>query len=237
MDYSNDKNTLFLIPVGLSEVDFNWYLPINVLKIIHNLDYFIVENAKTARHFLKFVQHPVPIQKIEIYELDKHQPEIQKSEIESILKLNKDIGLMSEAGLPCIADPGTHVVKLAHQLDRTVKPLTGPSSIILALIASGLNGQSFKFTGYVSAKPQERKLALQKLESECQHSTQLFIEAPYRNDHLMTDLYGSLKPETMLLVAMDLTGMNERIICKPISWWKNNKMVIGKVPCLFGIGK
>ena len=232
-----NKNRLFLIPVGLSETDMDWYLPQNVLKTIHSIQSFIVENAKTARHFLKFIHHPDPIQTIEIYELNKHDLNGQYPEIKKLLQSNKMTGLMSEAGLPCIADPGTHIVKLAHELDIIVKPLTGPSSIILALIASGLNGQSFKFTGYVPSKPADRKTALQKLESESINVTQLFIEAPYRNDHLMGDLCLVLKPDTMLLLAIDITGENERIICKPAAWWKLNKFVIGKVPCIFGIGR
>ncbi len=237
MSQIENKNTLFLIPVGLSETSTDWYLPQNVLKTIHSIHFFIVENAKSARQFIKFIQHPVPIQNIEIYELDKHDLDGQHSEIKALLKVNKMAGLMSEAGLPCIADPGTHVVKLAHELDIIVKPMTGPSSILLALISSGLNGQSFKFTGYIPSKPAERKVAIQKLESECIISTQLFIEAPYRNDHLMDDLCLVLKPETMLLLAIELTSENERIICKPAAWWRLNKFEIGKVPCLFGIGR
>ncbi len=234
---TNYKNILFLIPVSLSETDYNWYLPSNVLKIIHSLDFFIVENAKSARHFLKSIAHPKPLQQIEIFELDKHDPDSQKKELGQLLKAHEKTGLMSEAGLPCIADPGTHVVKLAHALDIKVKPLTGPSSIILALISSGLNGQNFRFSGYISSKPAERKLAIQKLESECITSTQLLIEAPYRNDHLLKDLIDTLKPDTMLMVAIDITGNQEKIICKPVAWWKNNRLEIGKVPCIFGIGR
>lgn len=231
------KNILFLIPVSLSETDCNWYLPSNVLKTIHSIDFFIVENAKSARHFLKSIAHPKPLQEIEIFELDKHDADSQKKELGQLLKSHDKTGLMSEAGLPCIADPGTHVVKLAHALDIRVKPLTGPSSIILALIASGLNGQNFKFSGYISSKPAERKMAIQKLESECLSCTQLLIEAPYRNDHLMNDLIDTLKADTMLVVAIDITGEHEKIISKPAIWWKNNKFEIGKVPCIFGIGR
>ena len=232
-----DKNTLFLVPVGLSDTSINWYLPHNVLETIHSINHFIVENAKTARHFLKFINHPTPLQSIEIYELDKHDLPAQISDLKTFLSSYHRIGLMSEAGLPCIADPGTHVVKLAHEMNIQVKPLTGPSSILLALIASGFNGQSFKFLGYIATKGLDKRTVLQQIENEANHTTKLFIEAPYRNDQLMTDLCQILKPTTMLMLAIDLTGENENIISKPVSWWQQNKFVIGKVPCLFAIGK
>ena len=232
-----DKNTLFLVPVGLSDTSIDWYLPHNVLETIHSITHFIVENAKTARHFLKFINHPTPLQSIEIYELDKHDLSAQISDLKTFLGGYSRIGLMSEAGLPCIADPGTHVVKLAHEMNMQVKPLTGPSSILLALIASGFNGQSFKFLGYIPTKGLDKKTVLQQLENESNLTTQLFIEAPYRNDQLLTDLCQILKPTTMLMLAIDLTGENENIISKPIGWWKQNKFVIGKVPCLFALGK
>ncbi len=231
-----NKNTLFLVPVGLSETSFDWYLPHNVLKTIHSLNHFIAENAKTARHFLKFIQHPTPIQNIEIFELNKHDAASQMGELKTLLQINKTIGLMSEAGLPCIADPGTQIVKLAHEMDIKVRPLTGPSSILLALVASGLSGQNFKFTGYIPSKPIERKSMLQKMEMESALTTQLFIETPYRNDALLNDLCAILKPQTMLLIAINLTDESENITCKPISWWRVHKQTIGKVPCLFGIG-
>lgn len=232
-----DKNTLFLVPVGLSDTSIDWYLPHNVLKTIHSINHFIVENAKTARHFLKFINHPSPIQTIEIYELDKHDLQGQIADLKTILNSQNPIGLMSEAGLPCIADPGTHVVKIAHELDMRVRPLTGPSSILLALIASGLNGQNFKFIGYIPAKGFDKKQILQQMENEANNTTQLFIEAPYRNDQLLNELCQTLKPSTMLMLAINLTSEDEKIICKPISWWKQNKFEIGKIPCLFGIGK
>ena len=212
-------------------------LPHNVLETIHSINHFIVENAKTARHFLKFINHPTPLQNIEIYELNKHDLASQIADLKAFLGNHQTVGLMSEAGLPCIADPGTHIVKLAHELNMRLRPLTGPSSILLALIASGFNGQSFKFLGYIPTKGLDKKTVLQQLENEAIHTTQLFIEAPYRNDQLMTDLCQILKPTTMLMLAINLTGEDENIISKPVSWWKQNKFIIGKVPCLFAIGK
>lgn len=232
-----DKNTLFLVPVGLSDTSIDWYLPHNVLKTIHSINHFIVENAKTARQFLKFIQHPTPLQSIEIVELNKHDLSSQTNEIKQFLNHHAKVGLMSEAGLPCIADPGTHVVKLAHELSWRVKPLTGPSSILLALIASGFNGQQFTFLGYLPTKGMDKKTVIQQIENEANVCTQLFIEAPYRNDQLFNDLCQILRPTTFLMLAINLTAEDEMIISKPISWWKQNKREIGKVPCLFGIGK
>ncbi|HEY1046232.1 MAG TPA: SAM-dependent methyltransferase [Bacteroidia bacterium] len=230
-------SVLYLVPTNITEIDVNWTIPSNVINQINNIQVFIVENAKTTRHFLKLLNpHINWVEKL-IFELDKHQPENQKKEILELLKSGKDIGLMSEAGLPCIADPGHEVVRMAHDNDIVVKPLNGPSSIILALISSGLNGQNFKFNGYLPSKPEERRKSIQILETDSAKTTQLFIEAPYRNDNMLKDLIDVLKPETRLLMAKDITGENELIICRKVSWWKNNRIELGKVPCLFGIGR
>ncbi len=230
------KNTLYLVPIGLSESSFEWFLPHKVKEEIYQINFFIAENAKTARHFLKFISHPTLLPQIEIFELDKHNLDSQKDEIKNILQKNDKTGLISEAGMPCIADPGNHIVKMAHLNHILVKPLVGPSSILLALIASGMNGQQFKFNGYLPQKPDERKQTILKLEIESNHTTQLFIETPYRNDKFLAEMCQILKPNTMLLVAIDLTGENEKIISKPISWYKGNAIEIGKLPCVFGIG-
>lgn len=230
-------SVLYLVPTNITEIDVNWTIPSNVINQINNIQVFIVENAKTTRHFLKLLNpHINWVEKL-IFELDKHQPESQRKEILELLKSGKDIGLMSEAGLPCIADPGHEVVRMAHDNDIVVKPLNGPSSIILALISSGLNGQNFKFNGYLPSKPEERRKAIQLLENDSVKTTQLFIEAPYRNENMLKDLIDVLKPETRLLMARDITGENELIICRKVSWWKSNRIELGKVPCLFGVGR
>lgn len=230
-------SVLYLVPTNITEIDVNWTIPSNVINQINNIQVFIVENAKTTRHFLKLLNPSINWVEKLIFELDKHQPDLQKKEILELLKSGKDIGLMSEAGLPCIADPGHEVVRMAHDNDIIVKPLNGPSSIILALISSGLNGQNFKFNGYLPSKPEERRKSIQILETDSAKTTQLFIEAPYRNDNMLKDLIDVLKPETRLLMAKDITGENELIICRKVSWWKNNRIELGKVPCLFGIGR
>lgn len=220
----------------ISEIEINLSIPLDVINQITTIQCFIVENSKVARHFLKRINPQINWDKIEIFEMDKHQINQANNEILKFLKQKHHVGLMSDAGLPCIADPGNHVVRIAHENGIKVKPLTGPSSIILALISSGLNGQNFKFNGYLPSKPEERKKAIIGLEKICQNSTQLFIEAPYRNEAMFLDLLKILSPQTRLLVAFDVTGENEHIICRNIKWWRDNPLKIGKVPCMFAIG-
>jgi 16S rRNA (cytidine1402-2'-O)-methyltransferase len=159
----------------------------------------------------------------------------QLQEIESLMKQHQIIGVMSESGLPCIADPGNLVVKIAHKIGIKVKPFVGPSSILLALMASGFNGQNFKFNGYLPIQSETLKPFLLNLEKESAKTTQLFIEVPYRNDKTFQFLVQHLSPETYLLVAKDITGENEYIQCKTIKEWKKLDIVIGKTPCVFGV--
>lgn len=228
--------TLFLVPLPLSDSDINWSIPLLVIEQISKIQCFIVENAKTSRHFLKKINNKIDWSAIEILELDKHNVSGQKSEIKALFEKYKEIGLMSEAGLPCIADPGNEIVKLAHQLNFNVKPLIGPSSIVLALISSGMNGQSFKFNGYLPAKPEERKKSIAVLEKNCFDTTQLFIETPFRNDAMLGDLLKTLQPKTRLMLAIDISGENELIISRTVSEWIQNPIQIGKVPCMYAIG-
>ncbi len=237
MQKIDTNHTLFLLPLGLSSVDSQWFLPENVRLKYFETTCFIAENAKTLRYFLKSIHHPIHLSEIEILELDKHNIGSQKEDIKTILLQNEIVGLVSEAGMPCIADPGSLVVSLAHLLDISVKPFVGPSSILLALIASGMNGQQFKFNGYLPHQNDERKKTILKLEIESKYTTQLLIETPYRNDKLLSELCATLQPNTLLLLAIDLTGENERVISKPIHWFNKNTIEIGKLPCIFGIGQ
>lgn len=227
---------LYLVPVSISEADVSWSIPALVSKQVSEIQHFIVENAKTARRYLKLLNPSVDYGNIHMLELDKHNVNAQLSEIRSFLQAHTSVGLMSEAGLPCIADPGNHVVRMAHDMQIRVKPLTGPSSIILALISSGLNGQNFRFNGYLPGKPDERKKALTELEKMARNSTQIFIETPYRNDAMFQDLLRCLHPDTRLLIASDITGENESIVCRKVSAWREQNIAIGKVPCIFAIG-
>jgi 16S rRNA (cytidine1402-2'-O)-methyltransferase len=232
-----NASVLFLIPMPISDIDINWSIPLNVLNEISKIQVFIAENAKTARHFLKQVNPSIIWSDIEVIELDKHHISTQIEELKHILTAHPVVGLMSEAGLPCIADPGNLIVKAAHDLGIRVRPLSGPSSIVLALIASGMNGQDFRFNGYIPSKPEERKKAIQQLEKLKREATQLFIEAPYRNEKMLEDLLRTLQADTRLMVAKDITGESEWIVSQPISWWRKQSVVLGKVPCLFAIGQ
>ena len=233
---NSNQTVLCLIPCPIAEIDYNWTIPLNVIDEIVKIQSFIVENSKSSRHFLKSINPKIDWTKIEIFELDKHDINGQIGTFKEILNSGKTIGLMSEAGMPCIADPGNVIVRIAHDMGVKVKPFTGPSSILLALISSGMNGQSFKFNGYLPSKPEERKKSISHLEKQSKESTQLFIEAPYRNDRMFEDLINTLNDETRLMIASDLTGANERIISRKVAFWRKNKIEIGKIPCLFGIG-
>jgi 16S rRNA (cytidine1402-2'-O)-methyltransferase len=210
-------------------------IPSEVLNQYKSITLWFVENARTCRQFLKKVDATINIDELTIFELDKHLPMNQLQEIESLMKQHQIIGVMSESGLPCIADPGNLVVKIAHKIGIIVKPFVGPSSILLALMASGFNGQNFKFNGYLPIQSETLKPFLLNLEKESAKTTQLFIEVPYRNDKTFQFLVQHLSPETYFLVAKDITGENEYIQCKTIKEWKKSDIVIGKTPCVFGV--
>lgn len=234
---NHSSSVLYLLPVPIAEGDINSTIPLNVVSKIINIQTFIVENAKTFRQFYKRLNSEVNWSEIRVVELDKHNSYEQNEEISEIFKLGGEVGLLSESGLPCIADPGHHIVRLAHERGWIVRPMVGPSSILMALISSGMNGQCFKFNGYLPNKPDEKRKAIMHLEKECNSCTQLFIEAPYRNDRLLHDLIAILHPDTRLLLAIDISGENERILSRKVSQWKGMAIEIGKVPCMFGIGK
>ena len=227
--------TLYLFPISIADNTMHDVIPSEVLNQYKSITLWFVENARTCRQFLKKVDATINIDELTIFELDKHLPMNQLQEIESLMKQHQIIGVMSESGLPCIADPGNLVVKIAHKTGIKVKPFVGPSSILLALMASGFNGQNFKFNGYLPIQPETLKPFLLNLEKESAKTTQLFIEVPYRNDKTFQFLVQHLSPETYLLVAKDITSENEYIQCKPIKEWKKSDIVIGKTPCVFGV--
>ena len=227
--------TLYLFPISIADNTMHDVIPSEVLNQYKSITLWFVENARTCRQFLKKVDATINIDELTIFELDKHLPMNQLQEIESLMKQHQIIGVMSESGLPCIADPGNLVVKIAHKIGIKVKPFVGPSSILLALMASGFNGQNFKFNGYLPIQPETLKPFLLNLEKESAKTTQLFIEVPYRNDKTFQFLVQHLSPETYLLVAKDISGENEYIQCKTIKEWKKLDIVIGKTPCVFGV--
>jgi 16S rRNA (cytidine1402-2'-O)-methyltransferase len=218
------KGKIFLIPTPLGD-DVLHTIPQYVVDIVHSLDTFIVERAKTARHFIKATNPPYPLSIVQVFELNQENFNLQNTEyqsIRSILEVGKNIGILSEAGCPAIADPGSKVVEWAHQQGYIVEPLVGPSSILLALMASGMNGQSFTFYGYISAKRGELAKDLKKLEETAKRSnqTQIWIEAPYRNKQLIETALITLAPNTKFCIAADLTLPPQYIITKTIAEWR-----------------
>ena len=225
---------LYLTPTLLSENTIQKVLPTHVITVIHELRQFIAEDVRTARRFLSKVKHPGPIEEIQFRTLNEHTPD---NEIPSLLPylLNADTGLLSEAGLPAVADPGAKIVQLAHANNITVIPLVGPSSIFLALMASGLNGQSFAFAGYLPVKKTDRQERLRVLErrSAKEKQTQIFIETPYRNMQLLEDILQCCRPETMLAIAADITGDKEFILTQSVRQWKNKLPELNRIPAVF----
>lgn len=214
--------TLFLIPVPLGPTAPEESLPASVLTTIRPLSHFVVEQAKTARAFLKAVGTEKPLQELLLEELNEHTKADALDRLLAPLRAGLDVGLLSEAGCPAVADPGANLVALAQKENIRVVPLIGPSSLLLALMASGLNGQRFAFQGYLPAKEGERTKALRDLESESrkQQQTQLFIETPYRNRQMFDSILQSCQPGTRLCVATDLTLPGESIQTRSIQAWK-----------------
>lgn len=227
---------LYMIPVPIGEGDLNLTLPAANREVIKNIRHFIVENVRTARRFLKKLDPATDISSLVFYELNGHTPENEISGYLQPLREGEAIGVMSEAGCPGVADPGASVVRIAQQEGFRVIPLVGPSSILLSLMASGLNGQKFSFQGYLPVDEKQRAATIKKLESESRRfdMTQIFIETPYRNMKMMESLLNNLNGDTLLCVASDITSVtNEKIVTKEVRKWKNEKVIPEKVPTIF----
>lgn len=214
--------TLYLIPVPLGPTAPQESLPANVLATVRPLTYFVVEQAKTARAFLKAAGTDTPLQELQLEELNEHTKANALDRLLTPLRAGHDVGLLSEAGCPAVADPGANLVALAQKENIRVVPLIGPSSLLLALMASGLNGQRFAFQGYLPAKEAERAKTLRDLESESRKrkQTQLFIETPYRNQAMFESILQTCLPTTQLTVATDLTLNSESVLTRTIVQWK-----------------
>lgn len=229
--------TLYFIPVPLAEgTSPQQVLPAEVVQRMHSLRHFIVENEKTARQFLAASGHPVPIRELQLSVLTKDTPNKDLQKLLHPLQQGIDVGLMSEAGCPGIADPGAALAAVAHQKNIRVAPLIGPSSLLLGLMASGLNGQRFTFLGYLPSEKSERIKTIKGIEfdSRKQQSTQLFIETPYRNQHVLEDLVANLLPTTRLCVACNMTAQDELIVTKTVADWKKTALPdLHKKPALF----
>ncbi len=230
--------SVYLIPIPMGESDINYVIPQEVLKKIKEIKIFIVENIRTSRRYLKSIDRNINIDELEFFEINKRT---KQAELQVFFTKHKnyDIGIISEAGCPGIADPGSDVVKLAHQNNINVVPFVGPSSILMALISSGMNGQNFAFNGYLPIKKNERIQKIKQLEQKSfkDNQTQMFIETPYRNDALFTDLINTCSPQTKLCIASDITTKDEYIKTKTIGEWKKFNLKIGKKPTVFLIHK
>jgi 16S rRNA (cytidine1402-2'-O)-methyltransferase len=216
------SGTLYLIPVSLGPAATSLTTPAEVGARARGLDYFVVENARTARAELKRFEHPRPMRELDIRELPEKPGPADLDTLLAPLLAGRDAGLMSEAGCPAVADPGALLVRRAHEAGIRVVPMVGPSSLLLALMASGLNGQSFAFHGYLPVDEEARKKRIKELEAESARlsRTQLFIETPYRNDRMFEALRSTCGPETRLCIARDLTVESEWITTRRIAEWK-----------------
>lgn len=232
---SNSKGKLYLIPSPLGENPPEEVIPMPVLKSLEGFRTFVVEEIRTARRYLSRAGLKGRIGELEFFELNEHTGQ---ETIEGYLKLfdgGNDVALISEAGLPAVADPGAQLVALAHRHGIEVVPAVGPSSLMLALMASGLNGQSFAFCGYIPAKTEERRSRLKTLEkiSGQLKQTQIIIETPYRNDSLLNDILSVCSASTRVCIAANITMPDAYIKTKKVSEWKKEGLVIGKRPCVF----
>jgi 16S rRNA (cytidine1402-2'-O)-methyltransferase len=233
------KGKIYMVPMNLGEVNHSLFLPPDVLSVIQSLRYFIAENARTCRRYLITLGMKEFLNDITIYEMDKHNPNFDYSQYFDTVKQGKDLGVISEAGCPGVADPGATVALSAHRNGIQVVPMVGPSSILLSMMASGLNGQSFAFVGYLPVKNPERNKQIKKLEDRSRelNQTQIFIETPYRNNTLIDTLCSVLSPNTLLTIACDITLPTEYIKTKTIAKWKQSKPDIDKRPAIFLILK
>ncbi len=228
--------TLYLIPVTLGDDNISKVLPADVLSLTQQLDTFVVESEKSARHFLSTIKTIKPVRELTLNLLNEHTEDKDVAGLLTPLLAGKDVGLMSDAGCPGIADPGAKLVELAHQKGVRVVPFVGPSSIVLSLMASGLNGQQFAFLGYLPIDKALRNQKLKEIEkrSLSHKETQLFIETPYRNQHMLEAILAVCQPNTRLCVACDISLSTEMIITKTIASWKKNPLPeLHKRPTVF----
>ncbi len=230
-----NKGKLYLIPSPLAEGPVESVIPEGTLAVIRRLRYFIVEEVRTARRFLIKAGIPCPVDDLTFLVFNEHSDLVNLHQFLAVAAEGQDIGLLSEAGVPCVADPGNLLVSAAHELGISVVPLTGPSSILLALMASGFNGQHFSFLGYLPSDKTLRVKKIREIERAIREKdqTQIFIETPYRNLRMLESLVTVCQENTRLCIACDVTGANEVIITKTIGAWKKTKPDINKRPAIF----
>jgi 16S rRNA (cytidine1402-2'-O)-methyltransferase len=226
---------LYVVPSLLGPQGLQMSLPAHVLEVVRSVRHFAAENAKSARQFLKHVGMPVPLQELQITQLSEHTPLAQVPAVLAPVRAGHSLGLLSEAGCPAVADPGAELVAAAHREGLPVRPLVGPSSLLLALMASGLNGQRFCFHGYLPVPREQRDRAIRELESDsaARGLTQMFIEAPYRNTQLLSALLDTLRPQTRLCLATDLTQPSETIATRTVQRWRAHVPALDRRPTVF----
>jgi 16S rRNA (cytidine1402-2'-O)-methyltransferase len=237
---SPPRGILYLVPNLLGIVPPAAVLPQRTIDIARRLKHYVVETPKAARQFIKTLAPAHAIQAIAFAQLDEHTAPALVAQMLAPALAGEDIGLMSDAGCPGVADPGADLVRAAHAADVRVAPLVGPSAVLLALMASGMNGQQFAFHGYLAAKPAERARDLQMLDSACATSgaTQIFIETPYRNDAIFAAALAACRPAMRLCVAVDLTLASEDVSCRTIAEWRRSPApALAKRPALFLLGR
>ena len=229
------EGTIYLIPSAIAAGVSQENLTPQIKAALLNTKYFVAEHKREARRFISSLRLGITIEDLIFSELNKRTSVDEITELLQPAIEGNNLGVLSDAGCPGIADPGADIVREAHQMGLKVVPLVGPSSIVLALMASGLSGQNFRFTGYlpIDKKALKNRISLLENQSRRDKETQIFIETPYRADKLLQQLVGTLGSRTLLTVAKDLTGANEHILTMPISDWRKYKMVIGKTPTVF----
>lgn len=229
------KGRLYLIPSPIGDCEPSEVIPAPVLELMQDICVYVVEDVRTARRYLSRAGLKGHIDELEFHELNEHSTQADVESLMHIFDGGRDAGLISEAGLPAVADPGAQLAALCHGSGIDVIPMTGPSSIMLALMASGLNGQSFAFLGYLPVKPEERRAALRRAErsSAANGQTQIFIETPYRNDAMLADILQTCRGGTRVCIAADITMPDMFIRTKTVDEWKSCRPAIGKRPCVF----
>lgn len=231
----SDKPTLYLFPVALGDTPLQNVLPAYNIAIIPSIKYFIVENIRSARRFLKACDRSIDIDQLTFFTLNEHTDHATIPSMLEPMAQGHSMGIISEAGCPAIADPGADVVAIAQQRGYNIVPLVGPSSILLSLMASGFNGQSFAFNGYLPIDQNSRNAKLKEMERRIrrERQTQIFIETPYRNNKLIEELSRSLPGDVMLCVASDITGQKQSIITRRLSQWSKASYDYNKIPTIF----
>jgi 16S rRNA (cytidine1402-2'-O)-methyltransferase len=235
--YNSDFGALYLIPNVLSDKHQDDFIPDMVRKMTHHLKHFIVENEKDARALVKKLKIETSQQEIKLWQLNEHTEAIEIENLLTALANGQDAGLLSDAGLPCIADPGSNLVKLAHQKNIKIIALPGSSSIVLTLMGSGFNGQQFTFNGYLPIDKNQRAKKIQAMEQlAIKGQTQLFMEAPYRNNQLLNDIFQNCNPQTKLCIGCEVCTDDGFIVTKTLGAWKANLPELHKRPVMFAFG-